>query len=63
MNLHEVMQQTDWAAFNEQKAELIAVCGDNPALEGLLCWIDAVQDAIVEEGIVDADVVFSETIG
>lgn len=50
MTLREVFQNTDWTELALQKLTLINVCNDDPALDGLLHWIDALQDAAEQEG-------------
>jgi hypothetical protein len=56
----QVFGKTDWKLLSEQKASLLrlvfypdtdANLGDIPThLQGLLSWIDAVQDAAEEDG-------------
>ena len=50
MTVAQVLTKTDWAALAEQKRNLLA---DDPSmdfLDGLVCWIDAIQDAAELEG-------------
>jgi hypothetical protein len=49
-NINEVMRRTDWVLLASQKAALVKACGQYPVLEGLLCWVDAIQDAAAEGG-------------
>ena len=49
MNIHQVLAKTDWKLLAKQKAELISAA-DNLLLEGLLNFLDAIQDAAEEEG-------------
>lgn len=49
MTLHEVIERTDWKLFARQKKELSQVIResvDPELLEGLLEWIDAIQDSL-----------------
>ena len=52
MSVKDVLQQTDWVLLREQKALL----PDG----GLLNFIDALQDAVVAEGIATEQQVFGE---
>lgn len=52
MSVKDVLQQTDWVLLREQKALL----PDG----GILQFIDALQDAVVEEGIATEAEVFGE---
>jgi hypothetical protein len=49
MTIHEVMARTDWALLAKQKQALIAAVGRSRRLDGLLNWIDAIQDAAEQE--------------
>lgn len=63
MNLMEVMWATDWPLLRSQKVMLLAVIG-NPfisveeerALDGILNWIDNIQDAAVASGMSETTV-------
>lgn len=48
--IREVFSQTDWTLLRDQKEALFATIGANPNLDGLVLWIDALQDAAAEEG-------------
>lgn len=53
MTITEVLQKTDWPLLAEQKKALVALALNEPAespIDGLLCWIDELQDAAEEEG-------------
>jgi hypothetical protein len=53
LTIAEVLERTDWAELAQQKLLLLEVLNDKPAehpLEGLLNWIDALQDAAEEAG-------------
>lgn len=56
--IEQALEITDWAKFNEQKQALIAACDNSPVLEGLLNWIDTLQDAIVQQGLISEHEVF-----
>jgi hypothetical protein len=47
--------------FSDQKAALIAACDSSPQLEGLLNWIDTLQDAIVQQGLISEHEVFAHS--
>ncbi len=66
-NLRGVMQGTNWAMLDSQKGSLAYTIaeavenGNTPRVEmlaGLLHWIDAIQDAVVEEQIARESTVF-----
>lgn len=59
--LELVMSRTDWADLNEQKLDLLECIsqGASLSLMGLVNWIDAIQDAVVDDGY-DEAVVFGE---
>jgi hypothetical protein len=50
MTIHEVWERTNWRLLAEQKRLLLASLADYDGLEGLLNWIDALQDAAEAEG-------------
>lgn len=55
MTLQQAMARTDWPLLAQQKLALVEAIGcfyseDREGLEGLLNWIDAVQDAAEQEG-------------
>ena len=54
----QALTNTDWALFGKQKQALIAVCEDHAELEGLVNWIDQLQDALVEDGLAPEKQVF-----
>jgi hypothetical protein len=56
--IDQALQHTDWVKFSDQKAALIAACDNSPQLEGLLNWIDQLQDAIVQQGLISEHAVF-----
>ena len=47
--IHDVLANTDWKYLARQNVALVEACRDNEHLEGLLCWIDAIQDAAEAE--------------
>lgn len=49
-NLADVMRRTDWTELEQQKLALISAADDRPILEGLLNFLDAVQDAAKADG-------------
>ena len=55
-----VLENTDWKLLREQKQALVNVTYnlDVPDLEGLVSWIDAIQDAAVKEGFATNEEVF-----
>lgn len=57
MTLDEVMKATDWALLAEQKRDLVEACSHGWDLEGLVNFIDAIQDAALIAGY---PVVFKE---
>jgi hypothetical protein len=50
MTVAEVFAKTDWAELALQKLTLITACDAEPILEGMLNWIDALQDAAEQDG-------------
>lgn len=50
LTIHQVFAKTDWKLLKQQKALLIAACQIQPQLEGLLNWVDSLQDAAEAEG-------------
>ena len=52
----KVVRETDWRLFALQKQWLIEQNGEH--VDGLLNWIDAMQDAIIADGIEEECVVF-----
>lgn len=55
MDIHEVFDKTNWPQLRRQKTALVSVIGkagkeDEALLDGLLCFLDAVQDAASEAG-------------
>jgi len=58
--LHKLMKDTNWDLLRTQK-EWLLNNGDNEAM-GLVHLLDAIQDAVVAEGIVSEEEVFG-TVG
>lgn len=63
MTLEEVMLKADWAELRKQKQHLAVVQvqleGDLwDSFEGLLSFIDHIQDAVVSDGLVPSTTVF-----
>jgi hypothetical protein len=62
--LEEVLKKTDWDLFADQKQNLVdiilypAVEVHNDKLQGILNWIDSIQDAAVEDGILTENDIF-----
>jgi hypothetical protein len=50
MNITEVFAKTDWPLLAKQKEALVWTEMNPELLDGLLAWIDAVQDAAEAEG-------------
>lgn len=49
-NVDGVLNRTDWALLAKQKAALIKSGSSDAMLDGLLNWLDAIQDAAETEG-------------
>lgn len=47
--IDDVLKQTDWALLAQQKLALLAI-EDNPAVDGIINFLDALQDAAAAEG-------------
>lgn len=62
--LATVFVRTDWHMLAQQKARLIDLNLTNPgdlaAVDGILNWISAVQDALVDSGAWEEETVFPE---
>jgi len=67
--LLEVIERTDWSLFSDQKLALMGAIGramisigsdsyEAVYLQGLLHWIDALQDALVMDGFVEEGEIF-----
>lgn len=50
-DVFDVARRTDWSEFASQKTRLVGVIDarKDELLEGLLNWIDAIQDALARE--------------
>ena len=61
-NLKTKLKETDWDLFKDQKQHLVdivvhpAVEVYNDKLQGLLNWIDAIQDAAIKDNILTEDI-------
>lgn len=58
MSVIDTLQRTNWPLFAQQKASLVGLLNDKTVtperlehLEGILNWIDVVQDAADGEGL------------
>lgn len=64
MSVKDVLAQTDWELFRKQKAALRNLPtmyeDEQNAVSGILNFIDALQDAVVEDGIATEQQVFGE---
>lgn len=70
MNIHDVLKATDWSLLQEQKHEILNLIKngnddwqyipDYEFLEGLVNFIDQLQDAVVSDGIATEAEVFGE---
>lgn len=49
MTVNQVLGQTDWVLLAEQKRALLVI-ENNPAVDGLINFLDALQDAAEFEG-------------
>jgi hypothetical protein len=59
LKLYEVMKHTDWHLLKEQKAQLLQLRSQYPEMvDGLLHWIDAIQDAVVADAAMPERTVF-----
>jgi hypothetical protein len=56
--LKDALLRTDWVLFRQQKEWLNRQSGEEAA--GLLNFLDAVQDAVVDDGVLPESVVFPE---
>lgn len=50
MTVSDVFRNTDWKLLSKQKLILIAACNRFEELEGLLNWIDSIQEAAEDAG-------------
>ena len=50
IKVDDVLRKTDWKYLARQKQSLIEAARNNNELEGLLNWVDAIQDAAELEG-------------
>lgn len=61
MDVMTTMRNTDWRELQRQKMELLRRTKDDDALMmGLVHFLDAVQDAVVAEGIASEGEVFPQ---
>ena len=70
MSLEDVMMMTDWTLLREQKLSLVnaSMDGTNPSmasipmrvLDGLIHFLDNIQDAVVHDGLVADETVFGK---
>lgn len=52
-NVQTVLDRTDWTKLRDQKAALIEILSaikDDELIDGLLNWLDAIQDAAEMDG-------------
>lgn len=57
-NINKAIRETDWFLFHRQKQWLINQADTSIMAEGLLQWIDAIQDAIIADKFLDEVDVF-----
>lgn len=66
-NIEEVLDRVDWRLLKKQKLALVDIVIADPegrsaeeiaALEGVINLIDALQDAVIEDGLFSIDDVF-----
>lgn len=55
----QVLAKTDWALLRDQKQWLLTQPTEEAA--GLVHWIDAIQDSVVDTGLIPDDTVFGPT--
>jgi biotin synthase-related radical SAM superfamily protein len=48
--VQSVLSRTDWTLLSQQKLALLKACEKDTALDGMLHFIDALQDAAEKEG-------------
>lgn len=67
VDLADVMLKTDWELLRKQKLKLLSYSieqdeewDDFEAMTGIINWIDFIQDAVVDSGLVPEHVVFGE---
>lgn len=60
--LNKALTQTDWCLLRDQKARLNEITdhGDEELLEGLVSFLDAIQDAVIADDILTREQVFGE---
>jgi len=61
--LHDILEFTDWPRLRKQKEALVAMLHECnvPWLDeiyGLVAFLDAIQDGVVDAGLVDEETVF-----
>ena len=67
MDINDVLKATNWKLLREQKLQLLGLIVVNEddervvdALDGIINFIDAIQDAAVDSGIKTGDEVFGD---
>lgn len=66
-NLLKALKNTDWDMLQQQKLELLNLLGNHrnkcsPILDGLIHFLDAIQDAAVDDGIASKEEVFGKSL-
>lgn len=49
-NVRQALERVDWNVLLDQKMVLLKACDRYPDLEGLLNFVDAIQDAAERDG-------------
>ena len=57
-SLRKTLTETNWAMFERQKSTLADTAEEVPILWDILYFIDAIQDAVVKDGLLDEVEVF-----
>ena len=64
MSIRDVLRATDWKLFRQQKRYLLRMMDvlkdEDEHLDGLLNFLDAIQHAVVDEGVKTEQEVFGE---
>ncbi len=50
-HVDEAMRRIDWALLSQQKLTLISQCKREPMFDGLVHFLDAIQDAAEKDGL------------
>jgi hypothetical protein len=50
-HIDKAIRNTDWELLAQQKLALIRLCASEPMFDGLLGFLDAIQDAAEADGL------------